>query len=263
MLHLGRQVDVKAHLSRMYGCRNGLSFLISQIPFLKDNTLCGYTNEPGEQKAVTEEHYGNAMMLLFARAKREREHIVRSVSHTRKVRAALGDGHLVHPPKVSKTDGSEKVVMGMCWIYFAEEVGRNLLQKYRLSIEIIGRVTSTYFASVDSVPPRSHDYVVIPKVLVLENHSDPLRSTYLPGFFSSFPSMYYDVRTDLGRAGLRLLFVRRGWEPRAQAILFVHCCAVHVGQHVRSVGCGWSYVKCPVRPLRKDADVALSGPLCA
>jgi hypothetical protein len=71
------------------------------------------------------------MMLLFARAKREREHIVRSVSHTRKVRAALGDGHLgkSHPPKVSKTDEGEKVVMGMCWIYFAEEVGRNLLQK--------------------------------------------------------------------------------------------------------------------------------------
>lgn len=74
-----------------------------------------------------------SMMLLVARAQREGEYIVRRVSHTQKVRAALGVGYLGegHPPEVPRADEGERVVMGMGWIYFAEELApeRDLLQK--------------------------------------------------------------------------------------------------------------------------------------
>jgi hypothetical protein len=200
------------------------------------------------------------MILLSVRVWRERESGVQKVSQIQKVHAAaaaLGDMYLPGADLTPKTDEGGRAMMG--WIYFAEDVapGRILLWEQSVKYRNHRKKLRTYFASAESVSPRCQDYIAAPLVRNLANNPDPLKSTSLPGFFASYPgpSMYYCVSMFFATEGRRSLYLRRDWGPTVRGVLFAHCCAEHVGQHVCSADCStWS---------TKDVDLALSDSLGA
>jgi len=68
-----------------------------------------------------------SMAPLVVRAQREREHRVKKVSQSQRVRAALGDMYLPEADPAPKPDEGERAMRGK--IYFAKEVapGRTAL----------------------------------------------------------------------------------------------------------------------------------------